>query len=391
VEVSGATAPQINQSYSFDLNSVAQEYVNVSAELVVATTTVISSSVNPSVRGQAVTFTAAVNPVPDGGTVAFTDGGVVIPGCAGVGIDVATGRASCQSSRDSAGGDSISATYSGDANFQGSASSALTQTVQRTATATQVSASTIASKPGQLVVFTAVVSPRPDGGTLAFADDGATMSGCGALALSSSSSQVACRVTYRAAGTHTIVVTYGGDANFDGSQSRAQTYVVTPAGSPLALVTGPTSTDRSVSDGVECSAFAQQPCQVLETLTTTEITRHGHAVGVSTVHPRRERHTVIVGSKLMTVPPGRTIVVTVGLNRAGRRLLRQFGKLPVTLTIAVTSDGRRAAAARRKVTVAQNNSTMRSERRSRPRVRTTPGTTRRRALTGADVLAPAAN
>ncbi|MGO9789159.1 MAG: FG-GAP repeat protein, partial [Solirubrobacteraceae bacterium] len=42
------------------------------------TTTSLTSSANPSIPGQQVTYTAMVSPVPDGGTVAFADNGVTI-------------------------------------------------------------------------------------------------------------------------------------------------------------------------------------------------------------------------------------------------------------------------------------------------------------------------
>src|SRR5207237_301832 len=46
-----------------------------------STTTALTSSPNPSVVGQAVTYTATVSPVPSGGTVAFKEGATTISGC----------------------------------------------------------------------------------------------------------------------------------------------------------------------------------------------------------------------------------------------------------------------------------------------------------------------
>ncbi|MGH3185306.1 MAG: Ig-like domain-containing protein, partial [Streptosporangiaceae bacterium] len=79
---------------------------------VTQTATTLASSANPSVAGPAVTYTATVSPVPDGGTVAFTDGGATITGCGAVPVDTSTGRATCQVTYTSAGTHSITAAYS---------------------------------------------------------------------------------------------------------------------------------------------------------------------------------------------------------------------------------------------------------------------------------------
>src|SRR5205085_1438090 len=60
-----------------------------------ATTLTPASSANPAAVGQPVTLTATVSPAPDAGTVAFTDGGTTIGGCAAVPVGVATGQATC--------------------------------------------------------------------------------------------------------------------------------------------------------------------------------------------------------------------------------------------------------------------------------------------------------
>lgn len=73
----------------------------------------LASSANPSAVGQAVTFTATVSPAPDSGTVAFTDGGAPIPGCAAV-APTATGQAHCTLAFTYEGSHSIGAAYSGD-------------------------------------------------------------------------------------------------------------------------------------------------------------------------------------------------------------------------------------------------------------------------------------
>jgi hypothetical protein len=75
-----------------------------------------------------VTYTATVSPAPDGGTVAFTDGGTPITGCSAQTVDPSTSTATCQVIYYIQGTHPITATYSGDPAYY-SSSDSLTQTV----------------------------------------------------------------------------------------------------------------------------------------------------------------------------------------------------------------------------------------------------------------------
>jgi probable HAF family extracellular repeat protein len=94
----------------------------------VSTTTGLATSGSPAVIAAKVTYTATVSPAPNGGTVAFMDGGATITGCATQPVSAATGAATCQTSVATAGSHSITAAYSGAAGFLASASSAISQT-----------------------------------------------------------------------------------------------------------------------------------------------------------------------------------------------------------------------------------------------------------------------
>jgi YD repeat-containing protein len=94
-----------------------------------ATTTTVTSSVNPSVTGQAVTFTAKVVASGGGtgtptGTVTFSDGTTTL----GAGT-LSAGTATYTTNSLSVGSHSITAVYGGDTTFVASTSSALTQMV----------------------------------------------------------------------------------------------------------------------------------------------------------------------------------------------------------------------------------------------------------------------
>jgi len=95
----------------------------------VSTTTTLTSTTNPSAFGQSVTFSATVS--GSGGTptgsVNFSDNGTGVLGCSGVTLSGPT--AQCITSSLSAGGHTIVADYSGDANFEASSGS-LAQGVQ---------------------------------------------------------------------------------------------------------------------------------------------------------------------------------------------------------------------------------------------------------------------
>jgi hypothetical protein len=90
----------------------------------------LTSSVNPSTEGQAVTFTASLTGAggTPTGSVAFADGGAAIAGCTAV--PLASGVASCTSAALLAGSHSITASYAGSASYAPATSTPLTQVVQ---------------------------------------------------------------------------------------------------------------------------------------------------------------------------------------------------------------------------------------------------------------------
>src|SRR5262249_20401217 len=132
------------------------------------TTTSVSSSLNPSSLNQSVTFTGTVtsgNGTP-AGTVTFKDGTNTL----GAGT-LASGQTSFSTSSLALGSHAITAIYGGDANFQGSTSTALTQAV-RAPTSTAVTSNVNPSGLNEAVTFTASVSANSGTptGTVTFKD-----------------------------------------------------------------------------------------------------------------------------------------------------------------------------------------------------------------------------
>jgi Bacterial Ig-like domain (group 3) len=93
-------------------------------------------------------------------------------------------------------------------------------------TSTSVTSSANPVTTGTPVTYTATVTPTPtpDGGTVAFYDNGSLISSCTAKAVSSG--RATCTVTYAAAGSHTIKATYSGYADYARSTSPSLTETV---------------------------------------------------------------------------------------------------------------------------------------------------------------------
>ncbi len=227
-----------DSNFSGSTSNVVTQVVNAAAKA--STTTVVTSSANPSTVGQSVSFTATVagasgsSGVPTG-SVTFMDAGTTL----GRGTLNAAGMATYSTSSLSIGSQSITAVYSGDSNFNGSTSAALTQMVNAAAllsTTTAVTSSVNPSAQGESVTFTATVL-GPSGntvtptGSITFLD-GATMLGTSPL---NSSSQAVYTTASLAVGNHSITAVYGGDTTFAGSTSAALTQTVNGPGFSLSL------------------------------------------------------------------------------------------------------------------------------------------------------------
>ncbi len=182
----------------------------------IATTTTLTSSVNPSVFGQSVTFTATVTPNPSagsnsGGTVTFTDGGTTLGT-----IDLnSQGIATFTTAALAVASHTIIATYNGN-QYYASSYDTLTQVVNQDGTTTTVSSSVNPSVYGQMVTFTATVAAASPGsgtptGTVTFTDGGTTL---GTGNLNSAGQATWTTTSPLSVDTHTITATYNGDTNF---------------------------------------------------------------------------------------------------------------------------------------------------------------------------------
>ena len=201
-------------SYSGDANYKAANSKTLKQIVKQYTTgTTLTSSLNPSTYGQAVTFTATVSsagPTPTG-TVTFNDGSKSIGSAS-----LSGGVASITTSTLPVGTLSITASYGGDAASAKSTSAALKQVVDKATSATRIVSSVNPSKVGQKVKFTATVTspPATPTGTVTFMD-GSTTLGTGTLAKGKASYST----SNLSAGSHNITAVYAGTADISGSTS----------------------------------------------------------------------------------------------------------------------------------------------------------------------------
>jgi hypothetical protein len=239
------------------------------------TTTKVTSSVNPSVFGQPVAFTATVqstvpnSPLPPG-TVTFEDNGVSI-GTRGL----TNGVARLTTVSLTVGNHTITAMYNATMNFATSTSTALSQRVGKDGTHLSISTSGSPSKFGQFVTFTVTGFAAAPGsgsptGLVTFFNGNSPI---GSADFNSSRQAVFSTFTLTI-GAHSISATYGGDVNFTGSRSatiqqvvssqasaagplaEAQTIAHVNSASPSNAATLPSATPKLASVAPDASAEA---------------------------------------------------------------------------------------------------------------------------------------
>src|SRR6185312_5380750 len=234
----------ITAFYSGDANS-ATSVSDVLTQVVQGqpSSTVVASSLNPSTAGQTVTFTATVTSTAGTptGTVILFDGATSI----GSGT-LNAGQASISTSAPVAATHSITAAYQGDATFDPSTSTILSQVVNGIPTTTTVASSLNPASFGASITLTATVtsgSGTPTG-TVTFSDSGAGI-GTGTL----SAGTATFTTTDLPAGVHAITATYSANTTFAASTSATLSQSVTQAASTTALISSanPSAVGQSVT------------------------------------------------------------------------------------------------------------------------------------------------
>jgi hypothetical protein len=244
--------------------NILTETLTSSTSPQVATQVAVAAAPSSPTIGQPVTYTATVSVPSPGtgtptGTVSFTGAAGTL--CAAATLsDTAPDTASCTVSYTSAQTDTVTASYSGDANYA-AGSGQLAEQIGKLTSSTSLVTSAPSAPAGDPVTYTATVaapaagSPSPTG-TVEFSDAGTDLTGCSAVTVGSDLT-AACTVTYPATGAHSVAATYSGDGNFTGSASgpapvtvTARTATITVSAGAGPFVSGqPVAITATVGDG----------------------------------------------------------------------------------------------------------------------------------------------
>jgi hypothetical protein len=238
--------PVVANGQVFVASNQQLQIFGLTGGVAIATSTALSSSLNPSAQGKIVTFTATVTPqsgtsTPTG-TVAFQNGAKVLAT-----RTLSSGVATYATGSLPPGSNSITAVYSGGGSFTASTSAPVNQFV-RVATAGTITSSANPSAFGQTVTFTATLTssagPPPDGELVSF-EQVSTVLGTGAL----SGGKATFSISTLALGKRTIKAVYAGDANFGAVTSKSVSQIVgkAPTTTTLASSVNPSGFGQSVT------------------------------------------------------------------------------------------------------------------------------------------------
>jgi hypothetical protein len=237
-----------------------------------ATKTTLVSSLNPSVFGQVVTFTATVKSAAGKptGTVVFLDGSTAVGSAT-----LAKGKASISVSSLGAASHSIAAAYQGAGTFAPSTSATINQVVKSATTITALDSSQNPAVVTESVTYTATVASQYGGvatGTVTFQDGGTTIA-----TVMLTANHAAYSTKYKRAGFHAITATYTGDASNARSVSStlmeqvnngflSKTVLTTSgspsrAGQPVMFTATVTSSHGTIPDG-ELITFHDGPTAI---------------------------------------------------------------------------------------------------------------------------------
>jgi large repetitive protein len=212
-------AHSITASYQGDADHAISSSTALSEQIVEAANASLSSSVNPSIFGTNIIFTAKIAGVGSlipTGAVIFRDGASTLSTST---LD-GTGMATLPSASLAVGSHTISVSYGGDTNYSAT-SATLTQTVQSATTQIILTTSANPAIYGTPVTFTAAVTGN--GGVVATGlvtfTDGSISIGSGLL---NSNGVAVLTLSTLAPGTHAIVASYAGDSNISASSSTPQ-------------------------------------------------------------------------------------------------------------------------------------------------------------------------
>jgi hypothetical protein len=240
-----AGTKNLTATYAGDTNFITStSAVEIHVVSAASTTTVINSdSPDPSVVGQAVTVNYSVAVVAPGSgsptsNVTVSDGTDSCTGTAAAGT--------CSITFSSPGEKTLTATYAGNANFNGSTSTTATHTVNKASTTTTITTDapdpSVVSQAVTINYSVAVTSPGTGTPTGNVTVSDGTQSCTGTVSAGT------CSITFTTAGDKSLTATYAGDANFSSSTSTLAT---------AHIVNKATTTTTITSDSPDPSVVGQ--------------------------------------------------------------------------------------------------------------------------------------
>jgi Big-like domain-containing protein len=245
----------VTATYSGDVDFRSTTATGASFVVTKADTSYSESAAPASIPyGTADTVSVTGLPANATGTVTFTSGGSTL--C------VATLPAiSCDTSASLAPGTyPVSATYSGDSNYNSATVTGASFTVTKADTIMTESASPPSIAYGAQDTLSAAGLPSDATGTVTFTSGGSTLCTATLPALSCQTS------TTLGAGTYPVTATYSGDNNYNGTVATGATFTVTAADVSFAEWAAPSSIEHGTSDTVSTTDL---PADATGTVTFT--------------------------------------------------------------------------------------------------------------------------
>jgi len=272
ISVSGAVTNLVLASYPGNTNySSSSSGTTLLYSTQVPTTLTLGSSAGTSVASNSITLTVTLTPfsygnaTTNGETVTFYNGGTSI----GTGT-LSTGVATLTTSSLPVGSDALTAAYSGDGAFVGSASGVVTVTVSPIVTTLQLYSNPNPSMSGASVTLSAILSPdysngfSASGETVTFYNGGAVL-GTGTIN-ENAGGAATLTITSLPDGIDKLTASYPGDGIFSAATSNTVPQAVGVPFPPIPNFVVTVKTDTTAGVASNCTSTPAPNCSLRDAL-----------------------------------------------------------------------------------------------------------------------------
>jgi hypothetical protein len=205
----GSCVLNANQAGNGTFNAATQVQQSLTVGMASTTTTITTHTPNPSVVGTPIVVSVSVGVVAPGGG-SPTGNVTVSDGSSNCFFSLPA--TSCNLTPSSTGSKTLTASYTGNANYIASSSGGVGHTVTLPPGSVTLFTSSNPSLFGSPVTFTAVITGNTPLGTVNFKNEGVSISGCSAQAVTSG--QASCVTNTLSLGNHNITADYSGDGQY---------------------------------------------------------------------------------------------------------------------------------------------------------------------------------